>query len=316
MRDGLMRDGPMRRRLAGVLLTMVLMLAGSRVARAEPIVVTTTPDLKSIAEMVSGGAVRVETLVPPGVDAEGFEPKPSHLALVRDASLVVRIGLGYDDWLERLLAQSGNARVRPGSDGVLDLSKHMALLEVQGRSVEAQSGHAHGAANPHYWLDPANGEIIGAVIAEALVRLGPQDRDAIAAAQERFATALKERVARWTSTLEPHRGAPLVTYHNSWPYLARRFRLNIVDVIEPKEGVPSSPARLAALGATMRTAKVGLILQEPFGPGEASQFLAGRTGAKVVVLAPSVGSLPGAGDYLSLFDRNVALLAEALAGER
>jgi ABC-type Zn uptake system ZnuABC Zn-binding protein ZnuA len=279
------------------------------------LVVATTPDLKSITEAVTGGAVRVESLVPPGSDAEAFEPRPSHLALVKDAVLTIRVGLGYDDWLDRLIAQSGNARVQRGTEAQLDLSKDVALLEVQGRSVEQQAGHAHGAANPHYWLDPANAEPISAVIAEAVVRVAPEKRGLIEAAQNRFRAELKARLEHWTRALEPHRGAPIVVYHNSWPYFARRFRLNIVDVIEPKEGVPPTAARLLSLAATIRSKKVRVIVHEPFEPIDASRSLSERTGARVVVLAPSVGGTPGTETYFELFDRNVDLLAKALAGE-
>jgi ABC-type Zn uptake system ZnuABC Zn-binding protein ZnuA len=279
-------------------------------------VVAATPDLKSITEAVAGGAVRVESLVPPGTDPEAFEPRPSHLALVRDAALVIRVGTGYDEWLDRLLVQSKNARVQRGAAGYLDLSTDIALVEVQGRSVEHRSGHAHGSANPHYWLDPANAEVISAYIAEALIRVAPEKRQVIEAAHGRFGADLKAGLGRWTAALEPHRGAPVVAYHNSWPYFARRFRLNIVDVIEAKEGVPPSASRLTTLAARMRKAKVRVILHEPFLPNEASRFLAERTGARLVLLAPSVGSKPEAKDFLALFDHNVGLLAQALAESR
>ncbi|HEX2726506.1 MAG TPA: metal ABC transporter substrate-binding protein [Beijerinckiaceae bacterium] len=283
---------------------------------AEPLVVATTPDLKSITEAIAGGSARVESLVPPGADAEAFEPRPSHLALVRDAALVVRVGLGFDEWLDRLLRQAGNASLQRGGAGYLDASNDIALVEVQGRSVEARSGHAHGAANPHYWLDPVNAEIMSAHIAEALTRVVPDKRDAIVAAQARFAADLKAAVQRWSGALEPYRGAAVVAYHNSWPYFARRFRLNIVDVIETKEGVPPNAARLAALAARMREHKVRVILHEPFEPVEASRFLAERSGARVVLLAPSVGSKPEAKDFFALFDHNIDLLTKALAESR
>lgn len=281
-------------------------------ARADLVVVATTPDLASLVEAVAGGTVRVESLVPAGADAEAFVPRPSHLALVRNAALVVRVGLGYDEWLDRLLAQMGRDGVRRGGSGHLDLSAGIALLEVQGRSVETRSGHAHGAANPHYWLDPANAEPMSAAIAEALVRLVPEQRDAIEAAHTRFAADLRARFAAWTARLEPHRGAAVVAYHNSWPYFARRFRLNIVEVMEAKEGVPPGPARLVALAAAMRTHRVRAILLEPSMPSEAARALAARTGARVVPLAASVGGGPGTQSYLALFDRNVEALAAAL----
>src|SRR5262249_60237428 len=94
---------------------------------------------------------------------------------------------------------------------------------------------------------------------------------------------------------------------------APRFRLNIADVIEPRDGVSPSPAGLARLAATMREQKVRVILHEPFEPEEASQLLARRTGATVVKIAPSVGNLPAAADYLALFDYNIDTLARALS---
>jgi ABC-type Zn uptake system ZnuABC Zn-binding protein ZnuA len=84
-------------------------------------------------------------------------------------------------------------------------------------------------------------------------------------------------------------------------------------VIEVKEGISPSPARLAKLAATIREQKIPIIVNEPFQPEEASQLLARRTGAVILNLAPSVGSLPAADGYLALFDYNVGTLAQALA---
>ena len=137
--------------------------------------------------------------------------------------------------------------------------------------------------------------------------------ETIVAGRDNFLARLKARLADWEHLLTPHRAARLIAYHNTWPYFARRFRLNIVDVIEIKEGVTPSPARLAKLAATIREQKIRVIVHEPFEPEEASQLLARRTGAVVVKLAPSVGSVPAAPDYLALFDYNVGTLARALS---
>jgi ABC-type Zn uptake system ZnuABC Zn-binding protein ZnuA len=128
-----------------------------------------------------------------------------------------------------------------------------------------------------------------------------------------FLSRLKASLMEWERLLAPHRGARLIAYHNTWPYFARRFRLNIVDVIEVKEGVAPSPARLAKLAAIIREQKIRVIVHEPFEPEEASQLLARRTGAAIVKLAPSVGSVPAASSYLALFDYNVGTLAQALS---
>ena len=278
-------------------------------------VAATTSDLASLAHAVAGDLAQVETIIPPATDPEAFEPRPSDLARLKGASIVIRVGLGYDHWLDKLLTMHGDATVNRGGAGYVDASVGIPLLELKGSLLDpaARDGHAHGLANPHYWLDPANAETISGGIAEAAIRVAPEMGKKIIANRDGFLTRLKASLARWEQLLGPHRAARLIAYHNTWPYFARRFRLNIVDVIEIKEGVAPSPARLARLAATMREQKIRVIVHEPFEPEDASQLLARRTGAAVVTLAPSVGSLPDADSYLALFDYNVGALAQALS---
>jgi ABC-type Zn uptake system ZnuABC Zn-binding protein ZnuA len=278
-------------------------------------IVATTSDLAALARAVTGDLAQVETIIPPATDPEAFEPRPSDLARLKGATVVVRVGLGYDHWLDKLLPAHGDASVQRGGAGYVDASFGIPLLEVRGSSVDPaiQDGHAHGLANPHYWLDPSQAEIITGGIAEAIIRIAPQLTDQLITGRDDFLARLKARRAEWEQMLAPHRGARLIAYHNTWPYFARRFRLNIVDVIEAKEGVSPSPGRLARLAATMRDQTVRLILHEPFEPDDASQLLARHTGAQVVKLAPSVFSIPAASDYAALFDYNVGTLVRALS---
>jgi ABC-type Zn uptake system ZnuABC Zn-binding protein ZnuA len=296
--------------------TLLAALCAAQTAAAQALrVVATTGDLASLARSVTGELAQVDALIPPAVDPEAFEPRPSDIAKLKGASVVVRVGLGFDHWLDKLLSTHGDAAVNRRGDGYVDASFGIPLLEVKGSSIDPanQDGHAHGLANPHYWLDPLNAEIITGAIAEAVIRVSPETTEKVIAGRDGFIARLKARLAEWEQRLAPHRGAPLVAYHNTWPYFARRFRLNIVDVIETKDGVAPSPARLAKLAAMMREQKVRVIVHEPFEPEDASELLARRTGAVVVRLAPSIGSVPAATDYLALFDYNVRTLEQALS---
>jgi len=305
--------------LAWAVLIVSLVLSAAFVARAAADstlrVVATTSDLASLAQAVAGDLAQVETIVPPATDPEAFEPRPSDLGKLKEAAVLVRVGLGYDHWLDKLLAMHADAAVNRGGAGYVDASFGIPLLEVKGSSLDpaARDGHAHGLANPHYWLDPANAELITGGIAEAIVRVAPGSTEKIIARRDEFLAALGSRLADWDRLLAPHRGSRLIAYHNTWPYFARRFRLNLVDVIELKEGVAPSPARLAKLAATMREQRIRVIVHEPFAPEETSQLLARHTDAQVIKLAPSVGSVAAASDYRALFDYNVETLAGALA---
>jgi ABC-type Zn uptake system ZnuABC Zn-binding protein ZnuA len=117
--------------------------------------------------------------------------------------------------------------------------------------------------------------------------------------------------------MEALQGRALVAYHNSWAYFARRFRLDIAGIIEPKPGVQPSPAHLAALIRLMRERDVHIVIRAPHEPERDAAFLAAKTGAAVVVLAGSVGATERASDYFALFDADVdALTATARASAR
>jgi ABC-type Zn uptake system ZnuABC Zn-binding protein ZnuA len=302
---------------AGILgLVMTAAVVAAVVAAVPAIaavrVVATTTDMASLVSTVGGDVVAVEILVPPATDPEAFEPRPGDIDRVRRANLLVRVGLGYDFWLDALIAQAGEKRLMRGGDGYLDASAGIPLLEIRGQSVVNEGGHAHGVANPHYWLDPENAVIVTAAIAEALARLAPAERNRIVANRQRFLAALEARLQRWSELLAPFAGVKLIAYHNSWPYFARRFRLDIVDFVEPKPGVTPSPAHLARLAAEGRKVGVRAILHEPYEPDDASRLIAERLGVPFVRLATSVGSVPHTEDYLALFEFNVTALARAL----
>jgi ABC-type Zn uptake system ZnuABC Zn-binding protein ZnuA len=275
-------------------------------------VVATTSDLASLVVTVGGDLVQVQSIVPPSADPESFEPRASDLALISDAALVVKVGLGYEHWLEKLLGRSGRISRLGEPDSVIDVSSGIPLLEVNGRDPFANNTHAHGMANPHYWLDPANAETMTATIGAALARSSALRREVVLENRKLFLDQLHHRMDAWVRTLAPFRGAAVLAYHNSWPYFARRFHLNIVGFIEPKEGVTPSVAHLASLLSQAKQSNIRAILQKTNEPTRFSEAVATRLSVPLVKLAPAVGSVPQATDYLSLMEYNVNALARAL----
>lgn len=296
------------------LLLGLLLLVQQGVQAALP-VVTTTADLKSLVEAVGGPHVSVTSLVPAGSEAEEYTPRPQDIDRLRIAGMVVRVGLDYDLWLDRLLRQTGRADLGRGGAAYVDASNAIILLEVKGGGLSG-GGHSHGVGNPHYWLDPGNAAVITGNVVEALARLDPANAKFYETQRNAFLARLDERIKLWSEKLAPHAGKPMMTYHNSWPYLARRFRLNFVGTIEPRPGVAPSAAELARLIKRMHEQNVSVIVRHPQEPVRDVEFLARKTGARIATLAASVGDLPQATHYLSLFDTNVAALLAAFNGEK
>ena len=306
-------SNPMALRFALIAACLALASPGSAQDRIQ--VVTTTTDLRSLTEAVGGDRVAAVSLVPPNMDAEDYQPKPQDVLRLKNARMLVRVGLDYDLWIDRLLAQSGKPEISRGGPGYVDASFAIAVLELRGMSVGPGDGHAHGSGNPHYWLDPKNAEIITGTILETLARIDPANAANYEANRVAFLTRLRAKLAEWEAILAPLKGMPIVAYHNSWPYFARRFRLDFVAFIETKPGVPPSPSHLAGIVQTMHTRGVRVVVREPHEPERDVAFVASKAGASIVTLAASVGALPQADDYISLFDADVDALRSA-AGVR
>lgn len=281
------------------------------VAREPLKIVATTTDLRSLVETVGRARVAASHIVPPVVDPEDYQPHPNDLRRLRDADMVVRVGLDFDPWLDKALAQSGNQAIGKGAPGYVDASLAIALLDVRGGGLGGGDGHAHGTGNPHYWLDPMNAEIITGHILEGLARIDPAGARDYDARRVAFLMRLRTKMPEWEAQLAAARARPVIVQHNTWSYFERRFRLQVAGTIELRPGVPASPAHLAALLQQMRERNVTVIVRQPHESERSARFLAERTGARIAVLAGSVQSVPQASDFIALFDYNVASLAAA-----
>jgi len=299
--------------LRSALIVALFALASPAYAQGRIEVVTTTTDLRSLTEAVGGEHVAAASLVPPNMDAEDYQPKPQDILRLKHARMLVRVGLDYDLWVDRLLTQVKKPEISRGGPAYVDTSFAIAVLELRGMSVGPSDGHAHGSGNPHYWLDPKNAEIITATILEALARIDPANAAAYEANRQVFMARLNAKLTEWEAKLDSLKTMPIVAYHNSWPYFARRFRLDFVGFIETKPGVPPSPAHLAGIVQTMRARGVRILVREPQEPERDVAFVANKTGASVVTLAASVDALPQTGDYISLFDANIEALTSMAA---
>jgi len=245
------------------------------------------------------------------------EVKPSQLSELRAAALLVRIGLDHEPWLTRVVQTVNDRRFAPGGPSDLDVSRGILLLQSETARVRSDRGvHVHGFGNTHYWLDPENARPITATILGALTRLDPANGSVFEENRTRFLARLDAHLARWMQSMAPHRGTRVVAVHESWPYFAQRFGLVIVGAIEPTPGVPPSPSHLTLLVQRMRETQVRLLLSSPEADASVVNQVAQRSGARPVVLVPSVGGDPAARDYVSLFDLNVGRLSEALADAR
>ena len=275
-------------------------------------VVASTTDMAALAQEVGGDRIAVESVARGYQDPHYVEAKPSYLLLLRRADLLVLVGLELEmGWLPPLSTQSGNPKIQVGASGYFDASRFAQILEIPTTVVTRAMGDVHPLGNPHYWLEPENGRRIARGIAGKLAEMRPQDAAYFQQRYQAFDQKLKQAEQTWEAQMRPFRGRKVVTYHNSWPNFAQRFGLNVVGYVEPRPGIPPGPAHTVELIGLMKREGVKVILVEPYFDLRTPNSIAAATGARVVVLMPSVGGEKQITDYFKLFDYDIKLLTDA-----
>ena len=295
----------------GVLVLIVLagvLLSPSEAAGKTLDVMTTTEDLAALAREVGGNHVKVESIARGYQDPHFVEAKPSYLLKLRDADLLIAVGLELEiGWLPVLVKDSRNPKILAGK-GYLEASSNCEILEKPTGQLTRAGGDIHPFGNPHFWLDPNNGKIMAQNIAQRLSELDPANANFYQSNLDLFVKRLADKQKEWEGLVEPYRGTKIVTYHNSWPNFCKYFGLEVIGYVEPKPGIPPSPSHIFKLVNQMKEENCRIILMEPYFDIKTPKSIAEKTGAKVAVLPPSVGGEKEITDYFTLFDYDLNLL--------
>lgn len=299
--------------MKNLVFTLLLFLANAFVSEAGTFkIVTTTSDLASIAEAVAGDKADVQSICTGREDPHHLQARPKYIMLARNADLWIRTGLDLEiGWEMPVIDGSRNRKIRPGQPGHLDASQNIEKLDVPDEQMLSRAlGDVHAQGNPHYLTDPLNARQVAGDIAERLAQLDPANAETYQSNAKAFQDKIDARMADWNQKLAPLKGQSIVTYHKSWVYFAHRFGMEIAIELEPKPGVPPSPAHLTEVIQTVQQRKIGLILQEPWYSRKAAERVAEKTSARIVVAPISTGGDPAATDYFALIDLIVNRLTE------
>src|SRR5215470_2040730 len=293
-----------------LLLLLLLLPLGAQAKKLN--VITATTDMAALTQEVGGDKVNVEAIAKGYQDPHFVEAKPSFLLKLRQADLLVVVGLQLEiGWLPPLITQSGNPRVQVGAAGYLDASQFAEILEKPTGEVTRAMGDVHPLGNPHYWLDPDNGRRIARGISQKLGELDPGDAAYFQQQFQDFDKRLSAAEQKWEAEMKPFRGRKVVTYHNSFPNFAKHFGLNVIGYVEPRPGIPPTPSHTIELIGLMKRENCKIILVEPYFDLKTPQAIARETGGQVVQYLPSVGGEKDVTDYFKLFDYDIGLLSKA-----
>src|SRR5213082_3948976 len=247
------------------LVALAAMLFAAPAQAKQLYVVTATTDLAALAQEVGGDRISVEAIAKGYQDPHFVEAKPSFLLKLRQADLLVVVGLQLEiGWLPPLITQSGNPRIQISAPGYLDASQFAEILEIPTGAVTRAMGDVHPLGNPHYWLDPDNGRRIARGFAQKFGELDPADNSYFQERLQDFDKRLGAAEQKWDAEMAPYRGRKLVTYHNSFTNFAKHFHLNVIGYVEPRPGIPPTPSHTIDLIGLMKRENCKLVLVEPY----------------------------------------------------
>ena len=294
------------------MIATVLCLVGLPAYAKKLNVVTSTTDMAALAQEVGGDNVSVEAIARGYQDPHFVEAKPSFLLRLRQAVLLIVVGLQLEiGWLPPLITQSGNPKVQAGAAGYLDASQFAEILDVPTGPVTRAMGDVHPLGNPHYWLDPNNGRRIAKGIANKFAEMDPPNASYFQQRFQDFDKRLSAAEQKWDAAMKPFKGRKVVTYHNSLPNFAHHFGLNVIGYVEPRPGIPPTPSHTIELIGQMKRENCKIIMVEPYFDRKTPDSIARETGGVVVEYLPSVGGEKDVTDYFKLFDYDIGLLTKA-----
>lgn len=273
-------------------------------------VVATTTQIGALVREVAGDRVQLTVLLAAGADAHDYEPSPQDSRTIRQADLVLKNGIGLDDWLDDVVKNSGTkARVVVATEGI---------EPIEGEAHD-DHGHDHGEGDPHVWHDPENVKVMVKNIAEALADVDDVNGPTYRANAEAYAKKLDDVDREIMALFAPIPPAQrkVVTNHESLNYFARRYQLEIIGAIVPgtaKEAQPSAQD-LAKLTDLIRSEGVKAVLAEAEIDPKVAEQLAKDTGVRVVtgVYADSLGPAGSGADTIDgMLLHNARLIAEVL----
>ena len=283
-------------------------------AHAALSVFTCEPEWAALAHELGGDKVSVYAATTAMQDPHRIEARPSLIARMRSADLIVCSGADLEvGWLPVLLQTSGNAKVQSGQPGNFMASEFVQRLEVP-TAVDRAQGDVHPFGNPHIHLDPHNVAKVAQALADRLAKI---DGGSAAYYQSRlkdFDGRWRKAIGDWEAKAAPLKGMKLVPYHKDQAYLIHWLGLVEVMNIEPKPGIPPSAGHLTALLEKLKQQPADAITRNAYQDPKAVEWLSERTKIPGVMLPYTVGGTPEAKDLFSLFDDTIARLLKAKKG--
>lgn len=270
------------------------------------------PEWASLSEEVGGDRAEVYSATTAKQDVHRIQARPSLIAKMRRADLVICTGAELEaGWLPLLLQRASNRKVQPGQPGYFMAAEQVERLDVS-KGLDRSMGDVHPGGNPHIHLDPHRILKIAQLLAERLAQIDATNANIYQGRFEDFQTRWQAAIENWQQLAQPLQGLSVVSHHKDWRYLLNWLGMNEVATLEPKPGLPPNASHLASLKKQMDEKGAVMILRTTYQEARPSKWLSDKTGIPAVQLPYTVGGSDRAKDLFGLFDDTLSLMLKAV----
>ena len=292
-------------------MALGLFLLASQAANAALNVFACEPEWGALALELAGDKVSVFNATNALQDVHHIEAKPSLVAQLRKADLLLCTGAELEiGWLPVILRQSANDKLKAGKPGNFEAAHYVRMLEIPTR-IDRADGDVHPGGNPHIQTDPRNISKVAEALALRLAEVDAANATFYQGRYKDFAQRWQEAVKRWEAQAAPLKGVSIVVQHKGFPYLEDWLGLKQVATLEPKPGVEPSSAHLAEVLTQLQRQPARMVIRAAYNSDRPSQWLSERAKIPAVALPFTVGGSERAKDLFSLFDDTIQRLLEA-----
>ncbi|MBT5032401.1 MAG: zinc ABC transporter solute-binding protein [Proteobacteria bacterium] len=297
--------------LSRKIVTLSLILLLPMPAQAELDIFACEPEWAALAVEIGQDHVTTYSATTALQDPHYIQARPSLIAKVRNADIVICSGAQLEiGWLPVLLQKANNRSVMPGSSGYFEASSFVERRDATA-NVDRVQGDIHPLGNPHVQTDPHNITLIAAVLARRMAELDTANAQAYQIGLDDFSVRWDEAIINWEAKSAPLKGKRIITHHKSWVYLERWLELVEVANLEAIPGLPPAAGHLSGLVSRFENQGADFIVRSPYQSARASNWLSERTGISALELPLTVGGTDEATDLFSLFDHIIDRLLEA-----
>ena len=233
---------------------------------------------KYFVEKIGGKNVRVNVMIPPGVDLHSYEPKPQQLQALNNAEAYITVGVAFETaWMDRIKAANQTMLIIDSSQGI----ERIPMLEHH-----HEDGETHGVEetlDPHIWLSPKLVKIQAQNIYNGLVKIDPQRQAEYQANLNQFITEIDQLDQQISQKLTPLKNRKFMVFHPAWGYFAKDYNLE-QQAIEVGGQEPSA-AELADLISEAKQENIKIIFTQPEFSPRSAETIAQEIGGKVVMIS-------------------------------